>query len=51
VGLVVHAVLLVEKPTAPANPLSATTETVEVPALFMLTGTLVGLAVRVKSWT
>jgi hypothetical protein len=51
VGLVVHAVLLVEKPTTPANPLSATTVTVDVPALSTLTVTLVGLAVRVKSWT
>jgi hypothetical protein len=36
--------------TTPANPLTAVTVIVEVPAWLMLTGTLVGLATIVKSW-
>ncbi len=44
--------LLVEvKLTTPANPLTAVMVIVEVPAWLTLTGTLVGLAAIVKSWT
>jgi hypothetical protein len=37
--------------TAPVNPFSGATVTVEVPATPAFTGTLVGLAAIVKSWT
>lgn len=37
--------------TTPANPLTAVIVMVEVPAWLTLTGTLVGLAAIVKSWT
>jgi hypothetical protein len=37
--------------TTPANPLTAVTVIVEVPAWFTLTVTLVGLAAIVKFWT
>jgi hypothetical protein len=50
-GESVHEVLFVVRLTIPANPLTADTVIVEVPGTFTLTGTLVGLAVRVKSWT
>ena len=44
--------LLVEvKLTTPVNPLTAVTVIAEVPAWLTLTGTLVGLAAIVKSWT
>jgi len=37
--------------TTPANPLTAVTVIVDVPAWLTLTATLVGLAAIVKSWT
>ena len=49
VGAREHDVLLVVKPTTPANPLSAVTVIEEVPAAPALTVTLVGLAAIVKS--
>jgi hypothetical protein len=39
------------RPTVPAKPFTGATVIVEVPATPVLTGTLVGLAVIVKSWT
>jgi hypothetical protein len=51
VGESEHDVLLVVRLTTPAKPLTAATVTVDVPASFTLTLTLVGLAVMVKSWT
>jgi hypothetical protein len=51
VGLRVHAALLAVRLTTPANPLTAVTVIVEVPAWLTLTATLVGLAAIVKSWT
>ena len=51
VGETVHDVLLVVKLTMPANPLTAVTVIVEVPATLAFTVTDVGLAAIVKSWT
>jgi hypothetical protein len=51
VGETVQEVLLVARPTTPANPFRPVTVIVEVPAAFTFTFTLVGLAVMVKSWT
>jgi hypothetical protein len=39
------------RPTVPAKPFNGATVMVEVPATPVLTVTLVGLAVTVKSWT
>jgi hypothetical protein len=39
------------RPTVPENPFTGATVIVEVPATPVLTVTLVGLAVTVKSWT
>ena len=50
-GATEHDVLLVVRLTTPANPLSAETVMVDVPADPALTVTLVGLAAIVKSWT
>jgi len=49
VGLSVQAVLLLARPTIPANPFSPVTVIVEVAAVPALTVMLVGLAVTVKS--
>jgi len=46
-----QAVLLVERPTTPLNPLRAVTIRVEEPVEFGLTVIESGVAVRVKSWT
>jgi hypothetical protein len=51
VGDTVHDVLLVERPTLPAKPVTGVTFTVVVPLELALTVTLFGLAVIVKSWT
>jgi hypothetical protein len=51
VGETVHEVLLVARLTTPANPLSAVTVIVDVPAEPATTVTVVGLAVIVKSCT
>ena len=51
VGDTVQDVLLVVRLTTPAKPFSAVIVIVEVPAVFALTVTVVGLAVIVKSWT
>jgi hypothetical protein len=51
VGDTAHEVLLIARPTTPANPFAAVTVIVEVPAEPALAVTLVGLAVIVKSWT
>jgi len=48
VGVSVQAALLAVRLTTPANPLTAVTVIVEVPAWFTLTATLVGLAAIVK---
>jgi hypothetical protein len=44
-------VVFVARLTTPAKPFTALTVIVRVPAAFTLTGTLVGLALMVKSWT
>ena len=49
VGVSVHDVLLLERLTVPVNPLSPVMVMVDVPAAPTLTGTVVGLAVMVKS--
>ena len=49
VGVSVQAVLLLARLTVPANPLSPVMVMVDVPAAPTLTGTVVGLAVIVKS--
>ena len=51
VGDTVQDVLLVVRLTTPAKPFSAVIEIVDVPAVFALTVTVVGLAAIVKSWT
>jgi len=51
VGLTVQDVLLVARLTTPANPFRPVIVMVEVPAVFALTVTVVGLAAIVKSWT
>jgi hypothetical protein len=51
VGERVQEVLLVVRLTTPANPFTAVTVIVDVPAEPALTVTLDGLAVVVKSWT
>jgi hypothetical protein len=51
VGETEHDVLFVVRLTTPAKPFSAVIVIVEVPAVFALTVTLVGLALIVKSWT
>jgi hypothetical protein len=51
VGETVQDVLLVEMLTRPEKPLSAVIVMLEVPAVLLLTLTLVGLAAIVKSWT
>jgi len=51
VGETVQDVLLVVKLTTPANPLTAVTVIVDVPAAFTFTLTLNGLAAIAKSWT
>ena len=49
VGESVHDVLLVVRLATPANPLTAETVIVDVPAALTFTLTLAGLALRVKS--
>lgn len=51
VGDRVHAVLFVVRMTTPPKLSSAFTVTVEVPTETASTGTLVGLALTLKSWT
>jgi hypothetical protein len=51
VGDRLHEVLLVVRLTWPLNPFTAVMEIVDVPCALMLTLTVVGLAVIVKSWT
>jgi len=51
VGVSVHAVLLLARPTTPAKPFCPVIVIVELPAVPALTVTLVGLAVMVKFWT
>jgi hypothetical protein len=51
VGDRVQAALFAARVAVPANPLIAVSVIVEVPAVFTVTVTLVGLAVMVKSWT
>ena len=46
-----HEVLLVVRATIPLKLLRAVTVRVEVPAVPEVTVTLVGLEIRVKSWT
>jgi len=50
-GATEHEVLLVERPTTPAKPLSPVTVTLEVPKALAFVVTLGGLAAIVKSWT
>jgi hypothetical protein len=49
VGVSVQLVLLLARATVPVNPCSPVTVILEVPAVFTLTVTLVGLAAIVKS--
>ncbi len=51
VGATLQDVLLVVRPTTPANPFSPVIVIVEVPALPAFTVTVAGLAAMVKSWT
>jgi len=51
VGATEHEVLFVVRLTTRANPLTAATVMLDVPAAFAFTVTDVGLAEMVKSWT
>jgi hypothetical protein len=49
-GVTLHEVLLVDRPTTPANPFDAATITVDLAAVPEITVTVVGLAEITKSW-